>query len=418
MKSWQHNPITFAPQPKLGGGWIAYKDSPSPPAQPDYGAAAKAQGQANVDAAIASAKLSNPNINSPYGNQTVTYGKPQFDEQAYNAAMLKYNAGGNTQPPPSRTDPRFNNYFDQEAGLANQFDQNAYNQAMSQYQAGGVQGPPPTREQFTTVSDPLTPNVTQTLTPVAQQTLEKQQQVQLGLAGVGQQGVQNVSNVLGTPFNFNGPSVQTSLNTSGIARMPVNAGQTGQDAIMARLQPLQDRQLAQQQTALRNQGLAPGSEAYTNAMTDFLNAQNDLKTQAALQGLNLDMSANAQGYNQALQSGQFGNTAQQQALSQALTQRQLPLNEVAALMSGSQIQNPSFPAYNGANVQAAPVMQAMQNQAQGNMNLYNAQQGAANAFNSGLMGLGATAAGAYFGGPFGAGLGGALGRTLNSVGNY
>lgn len=403
MRNWLHDPITFAPLAKLGGGWIAFKDSPSQPAQPDYTAAAQAQGQANVDAAIASAKLSNPNITSPYGNQTVTYGTPSFDEQGYNAAMLKYNAGGNTQPAPSQSDPRFMSFQNPDGNGSGYmgFDQSLYNQAMQQYNAGGGQnGPPPTREQFTTVSDPLTPNVTQTLTPVAQQTLDKQQQVQLGLAGVGQQGVSNVSQVLGTPFNFNGPSVQTGLDTSSVAKMPVNAGQTGQDAIMARLQPLQDRQLSQQQTALRNQGLAPGSEAYTNAMTDFLNAQNDAKTQAALQGINLDMSANAQGYNQALQSGQFGNTAQQQALSQALTQRQLPLNEVSALMSGSQIQNPSFPGYNGANVQAAPVMAATQAQGQGNMNLYNAQQGAANSFNSGLMSMAGTAGGLYAGSKF------------------
>lgn len=413
MKSWQHNPIHFAPLAKHGGGWIAFKDSPSQPAQPDYSAAAKAQGAANVDAAVASAKLSNPNITSPYGNQTVTYGKPQFDDQAYNAAMLKYNAGGNTQPAPSQSDPRFMSYQNPDGngsgGMA--YDANLYNQAMQQYQ-GGVQGPPPTREQFTTNADPLTPNVTQTLTPTAQQTLEKQQQVQLGLAGVGQQGVNNVSNVLGTPFNFNGPSVQTGLNTSGVAQMPVNAGQAGQDAIMSRLEPLQARQMAQQQTALRNQGLAPGSEAYTNAMTDFTQAQNDLKTQAALQGINLDMSANAQGYNQALQSGQFGNTAQQQQLSQALTQRQLPLNEVSALMSGSQIQNPSFPGYNGANVQAAPVMAATQAQGQGNMNLYNAQQGAANSFNSGLMSMAGTAAGGAMAGPMGASIGGWFGSQF------
>lgn len=390
MKSWQHNPITFAPLAKLGGGWIAFKDSPSPPAQPDYLGAAQAQGVANVEAARVQGKMNNPNIVSPYGNQTVTWGNPN--------AAYKWN--GNTYANENELTAGLNAYA-QERGYpgdwTSQILGNKEHYGVTQEGGGSDQ-----------------PTVTQTLTPVAQQTLDKQQQVQLGLAGVGQQGVSNVSQVLGTPFNFNGPSVQTGLNTSGVAQMPVNAGQTGQDAIMARLQPLQDRQLAQQQTALRNQGLAPGSEAYTNAMTDFLNAQNDLKTQAALQGLNLDMSANAQGYNQALQSGQFGNTAQQQALSQALTQRQLPLNEVAALMSGSQIQNPSFPAYNGANVQAAPVMAATQAQGQGNMNLYNAQQGAANSFNSGLMGMAGTAAGMYFGGPAGAAFGNRFANGLAS----
>ena len=49
--------------------------SPSQPAAPDYAGAAKAQGQANLDAAIATGKLSNPQIYGPLGNQTVTYSK-------------------------------------------------------------------------------------------------------------------------------------------------------------------------------------------------------------------------------------------------------------------------------------------------------------------------------------------------------
>jgi len=38
----QFDPIYFAPQPKFGGGWICFKDSPSPPPAPDYTSAAKA----------------------------------------------------------------------------------------------------------------------------------------------------------------------------------------------------------------------------------------------------------------------------------------------------------------------------------------------------------------------------------------
>lgn len=71
--SWLHELIYWAPTAKPGGGWIAYKDSPSPPAAPDYAAAATAQGVANKDAAIATAQLSNPNVTNPYGGQTVSY---------------------------------------------------------------------------------------------------------------------------------------------------------------------------------------------------------------------------------------------------------------------------------------------------------------------------------------------------------
>jgi hypothetical protein len=289
---------------------------PAAPAAPDYTGAALAQGTANLEAARATAKLSNPNIFSPYGNQTVTY-------------------------------------------------------------EGDV------------------PTITQTLTPEAQKTLKEQQQGQYGLAALGNKGVANAGAVFNTPFSFGGPAVQTSLDTSGIAQMPINAGTTGQEAIMSRLEPNISRNRVSTETQLINQGLRPGSEAYDNAIRLLGQQENDQRTQAVLQGLNLDIGANAQGYNQALQSGQFGNTAQQQALAQAITQRQLPLNEINALMSGSQIQNPQFQQYTGANVAAAPIANATAQQGAFTQNLYNQDVGSYNQNIAGLYGLGGAAAYGY-----------------------
>lgn len=235
------------------------------------------------------------------------------------------------------------------------------------------------------------PTITQALPADAQAALNAQNQTKLGLANLGNQGVSTAQGVMGTPFSFGGPSVQTGLDTSGIAKMPVNAGTTGFDAIMSRLEPQMGRQQVSTETQLTNQGLRPGSEAWTNAMTDLHNQQNDQRTQAAAQGVNLDMSANQQGYGQALQSGQFGNTAQQQALAQAIQQRQLPLNEITALMSGSQIQSPQFQGYNASTLAPAPIAQAAGQQAQYGQGLYNSQVGATNAQNSGLYSLGGSA---------------------------
>ena len=291
------------------------KDSPSPPPAPDYRGAAQEQGVANIESARATAKLSNPNMYTPYGTQLVSY-------------------------------------------------------------------------------DGDVPTVRQTLTPTAQRTLEAQQGVQLSLANLGQQGATTASGVLDKPFSFGGPAVQTSLDTSQIAKMPVNAGMTGQEAIMSRLNPSLARQRTTTETNLINQGLRPGTEAYDNAIRALGEQETDARTQAVLQGLNLDIGANAQGYNQALQSGQFGNTAQQQALAQALQQRQLPLNEINALMSGSQIQNPQFNAYQGSNVAAAPIANATAQQGAFNQNLYNQQVAQQNAQTAGLYSLGGAALGA------------------------
>jgi hypothetical protein len=355
------------------------KSSPAPPAAPDYAAAATAQGVANVDAAKNTAVLSNPNIISPYGNQTVSW------------ATSPDNPNGTPQA-----------------------------------------------------------TVTQTLTPAAQQNLDAQQQTQLALSLLGQKGITRVQDVLnqaapaaptlGTVGSGgaldNGPSAgqyglaHGSIDTSGIAQMPVNAGMTAQNAILSRLNPQIQQDQAALTQRLANQGIPQGSEAWNNAMRQQGNQQNDLYTQAALQGLGVDMSANQQGFGQQMsQAGlynssvgqNFGqgqaassmananqNTQFNQQLAQtqannaaALQQYQAqmaaynqPLNQVTALESGSQIQNPQFQQYTGANVAAAPVFQGTQAQGQADMNLYGIQQNAANSANQGLYSLGGAALGA------------------------
>ena len=236
------------------------------------------------------------------------------------------------------------------------------------------------------------PTITQTLTPQAQKTLEQQQQVQYQLASLSGKGADLASNVLDKPFTFGGPNVKTSLDLSNIAKMPVNAGITGQEAIMSRLEPSLAKQRTSTETQLINQGLRPGTEAYDNAIQLLGQQENDARTQAVLSGLNLDTSANAQMYNQALQAGQFENTAQQQALAEAIQQRQMPLNEITALQSGSQIQNPQFGAYQGTNVATTPIFAAAQAKGQAEQNAYNQQMAASNANTAGLYSLGGAAA--------------------------
>ena len=80
------------------------KKSPAPPPAPDYTGAAIAQGQANIDAARLTARLSNPNISTPLGGQRVTFGRRQVNQQAYDAALAAWKARNPqastpTQPP-------------------------------------------------------------------------------------------------------------------------------------------------------------------------------------------------------------------------------------------------------------------------------------------------------------------------------
>ena len=374
----------------------------TPPPVPDYAAAAQQQGAANIEAARATAKLGNPNIYGPLGSQTISY-------------------------------------------------------------EGDI------------------PTIRQSLTPDAQATLGAQQGVERSLAELGQQGVAQAKEILGTPFNPNlpgidtsiaesvspvnqatynagsaqrsvaGPTFQQGIDTSGIAAMPVNAGMTGQQAIMSRLQP----QLTQNENATRqrlaNQGLVTGGEAYENEMRTMGQNRNDLELQAAAQGINLDAMMNQQGFGQAQARGQFGNeaqqsqfnaalqnagmgntalqqdyqnqlaaqtaqnaaaaqnfnqqlgmaqfgnTAQQQSLDQQLALRNQPLNQITGLMSGSQIQMPQFQGYQGANIAAAPIYQGVQDTFQGQMDQYGIRQAAKNATTQGLMSMGGSLGGAGMG---------------------
>lgn len=335
--------------------------SASPPPTPNYSELAQQQVAGNRAAALATARMSNPNIVNPLGGQTVSYTpSTDFDEAAYNAAMRQY-------------------------------EQNLREYQTARLPDRAVAPVLPTKEQFTTTIQ--TPTITQTLTPEAQAALESQQRVQRALSGLGEKGIEIAKEKLGMPFQYTGPEIQTGLGDVG--QMPVSPGMTTQQAIMARLQPQLQQQRSQLNTELINQGLRPGTEAYNTAMQQQSQRENDLLSQAALQGVGTDIAAQNQRFNQALQAGQFGNVAAQQRLQQELGLYNQPLNQIAALMSGGQIQMPAFQGYQGSNVAPAPIMQAGQLAAQDAMNIYNAQQSAQNANTSGLYGLGAAGLSAY-----------------------
>ena len=142
-------------------------------------------------------------------------------------------------------------------------------------------------------------------------------------------------------------------------------------------------------------------QAYYNKSTAFLdpqygNMQNDLNARLAHQGVieGTDAYNRAQGElgrqrtlaystagNDAILQGQ---TAQQQALANAITLKNQPINQLSALRTGTQIQNPTFtnaPQASSANTDVA-----------GNIyKSYEAQSANSNNFMNGLFGLGTAA---------------------------
>ena len=422
------------------------KSSAAPPA-PDYIGAAKQQGKDNLESARQSNIMANPNMFTPFGNQTVSYSSPTFDQASYDAALAKYNAGNldrnsfMRQGSPEGDTTTGGTYFDQ-AG---------YDAAQAK------RGAAPTREGFMTGGGQ--PTVTQTLTPQAQQTLDSQQRVQTALANLGERGISNAYATLSQPFvptsteikkdfggygavplseNFTSKSevpLTTSVDTRDFSKMPLNAGMTAQDLILQRLNPTIEAGDTSFRQTLANQGLAPGTVAYDAAYRNRSQQINDLYNQAALSGINLDMTARNQQlqeeiakgnfanaanlsgaglyntamadnygrgmttqgtqYSQGLNKAQFQNTAQQQQLAQDLTLRAQPINEVIGLLGGSQIQLPQFQGYQGTSVAPAPTFAGTQAQGQANTQQYGIQQAGNNATTQGITSIAAMAAMAF-----------------------
>lgn len=234
------------------------------------------------------------------------------------------------------------------------------------------------------------PTITQKLTPTATETLAAQQRVQKLLANLGETGATQAQSVINSPFAPTGTAgqpLQTRIDTSQLARMPVNAGTTGQQAIMARLEPQLQRRQAALENQLANQGITPGSEAYRTAQTQEAQNRNDLLSQAALQGISLDTGARAQGFNEQQAAMAAQNAAQQQELQRQAYLRQQPLNEITGLMSGSQIMMPQFQGYQGPQIAPPPIFAGAQAAGQAAMNQYGIQSANANAQNAGLYNL-------------------------------
>jgi len=180
----------------------------------------------------------------------------------------------------------------------------------------------------------------------------------------------------------------------------------------AAIQELQNQALAQNQAAAMQQyqaQLARQAQGFGQQMdlAGLYNASLAAQQQSALQQAQAAAALQAQGYNKAQAAAAFQNAQRQAALQEQLALRSQPLNEIAAIMGGAQVQMPQFQAYQGADVAAAPIFGATQ--AAGNFAQQNyANQVAAQNAQMGLYGALAGMAGTALGGPFG----GALGTKL------
>lgn len=357
---------------------------PSPPPAPDYAAAATAQGAANENSARVTGRINNPNYINPYGRQTVTW-------------------DGDTPTITQTLSPEQQRILD--AQQANELGmQGIAGQGLNSL--GGIIG--------TGVDFSGAPRLRGSYGATPQGDVLDQ----ASLPGFGQ--VYNRAS--GLPA---GPESNEVMRGQII------------DAMMGRANENFGREEDQKNSDLVARGLAPGTEAYAREMQRLDQAKNDYRQQAEINAdqmvsgaFNRDlarqqnaysqqfqdqterfnqqnqlrgMSAQeqAQRFNQQGQNAELGMRGQaqgwnqqadarRQAISEILAQRQTPLNEILALMGGSQVSNPfAVGGFNaGANVAPAPIFGAAQAQGAWDQNAYNQRAGSYNNMLSGLFGLG------------------------------
>lgn len=127
--------------------------------------------------------------------------------------------------------------------------------------------------------------------------------------------------------------LQERLDLRNVAAMPVAAGTTAQQAILGRLMPQIESRRAALENQLANQGIPRGSEAYREAMTQLAQQENDLVSQAALQGINVDLAARGQGFQEAQAQAALLNQARQSTFGMGATQLGLYNQAVAQNLS-------------------------------------------------------------------------------------
>uniref|UniRef100_A0A6H1Z9X9 Putative peptidase n=1 Tax=viral metagenome TaxID=1070528 RepID=A0A6H1Z9X9_9ZZZZ len=164
---------------------------------------------------------------------------------------------------------------------------------------------------YKTITDPTSgatynvPRYTQTTTLSPQQQAIKDQNdaAGLNLSTIANKQSAFLGDYLSKPVNLNNEATEARLMELGRTRLDPMAAQRSEDL----------------RTRLANQGIKAGSDAYGKEMNTFDQGTNDAYTQLMLQGRG-------------------------QAVQEALTERNQPINEIIGLMGGTQVGVPQFAA--------------------------------------------------------------------------
>lgn len=188
---------------------------------------------------------------------------------------------------------------------------------------------------------------TQTLSANNQAIKDQTDAAKLGLGQTANTLIGNAQAGLSAPFEFNNQS----------------AADWAYDIGAARLNPELQRRETDLRATLSNKGIVEGSKAWETEFAGLRQAENDARNNLALSGRSM-------------------------AFNEQLTGRNQSINELTALLSGSQVQQPNYVNTPQSQIPTADTAGIINQDYSNKMGAYNQQMGQWNSTVGGLMGLG------------------------------
>jgi hypothetical protein len=295
------------------------------------------------------------------------------------------------------------------------------------------------------IADPTQPSgyrIEESLNAEDQARLQQTRGIQSGMLGLAPDALKYLGNVIGKEMDTSGlPAMQGSVEYDPMQRgfqrrgMQYEMGPVDdtsrnrvEQAMLDRYNKFADPKNAQQtaaeQTRIANMGGVTSSAAARRAMGDLRKSQNDAQQEAGWQAIMKGGEEESRQHGLKLANAQFGNQAQQQdfmqqmglgefynksaqqdnanraanaglansarsqGLQELLNLRQAPLNELMALLGGTQVGPTSFTGGGSANWAPANLYGAGKDQYDASVANANAKNAATSGLTSGLFSLG------------------------------
>lgn len=190
---------------------------------------------------------------------------------------------------------------------------------------------------------------TQSLSPQQQAIYDINKSTEKNIAQIGNDQSNRIGGILGSPVNINNDAVESRLMELGTRR----------------LNPQFARDEEALKTSLVNRGIQEGSAAWNAELGRFGEQKNDALTKLLLSGRG-------------------------QAVQEALTERNQPINEITAILNGSQVSQPNFINTPNASVAGVDYSGLVRDDYNARMQAWKAKSDANNAMMGGLFGLAGT----------------------------